>query len=150
MLDRWAFGMSKIENGGGNTPASAGVSKERAASSEADEAARAIGQVSLEPPPPRKAPAGPSLLSQQAPIHRDSPEQPEVVVHTPEGEEEEEPVAPGTAKAMAVPVDEALHADLADASLADAAEHITVKIADLGNGERLFVTILRTDANIQT
>ena len=43
MLDRWAFGMSKIEGNGG--PAS---STERTASADADEAARAIGKVSLD------------------------------------------------------------------------------------------------------
>lgn len=139
MLDRWAFGMSKIEGNGG--PAS---STERTASADADEAARAIGKVSLDAgvptiaQPQRKVPPGPSLLSQLAPVHVASPEpdQPEVHVHTPEGDEE--PAGPGTAKAMAIPVDEGFNADLAAASLADASERITVKIADLGNGELTF------------
>jgi len=114
MLDKWAFGMSKID-GEEAPPEKSGLSTLKRPES-ADLAAE-VGNVSLDtragsfvgrvPGAP-----GPSLLSQQAPLVTSSSTRPLPV--------------PGKAQVME------------DDSLDDAVEtteRITVKIADLGNGE---------------
>jgi serine/threonine-protein kinase SRPK3 len=123
MLDRWQFGMSKIEDGG------AGGSQ-----TGTDEAAHAMGRVSLEgspvPASAKKPTPGPSLLSQQAPLHA-TPETPDATPVPGTKDEGVEIDQSGTE----LKTDDGLKEDLTDAALLE--ERITVKIADLGNGELL-------------
>ena len=114
MLDKWAFGMSKIDREEAS-PEKSGLSTLKRPES-ADLAAE-VGNVSLNtragsfvgrvPGAP-----GPSLLSQQAPMVTSSSTRPLPV--------------PGKAQVME---DDSLH------DAVETNERITVKIADLGNGE---------------
>jgi len=157
MLDRWAFGMSKIDGstGTGGAPSisvSAAASRPASLTSppcfdressvdgktqchavEMDRASERIAQLLREPgfekkslPNAHKAP-GPSLLSQQAPHDPGAPRIP------PEGPDED---AGGAVDGTTTdPGPMAL--DPQSAGGLEAVERITVKIADLGNGERL-------------
>lgn len=148
MLDRWAFGMSKID-GIGATAGSAAQSgpgsltsppsgaressvdgKSQLHAVEMDRASERIAQLLREPgfgekksvPNSHNAP-GISLLSQQAPHdppYNGAPRIPE------EGED-----------GGAVTAAESMALDPQSAGGLEAVERITVKIADLGNGERL-------------
>lgn len=128
MLDKWAFGMSKIDGEEGS-PEKSGLSTLKRPES-ADLAAE-VGNVSLDtragsfvgrvPGAP-----GPSLLSQQAPMVTSSSTRPLPV--------------PGKAQVME------------DDSLDDAVEtneRITVKIADLGNGETFAWSSSSADVSLQ-
>ncbi|KAF8256547.1 kinase-like domain-containing protein [Lactarius quietus] len=109
MLDRWAFGMSKID-GTGATASSASVA--------------ASGPGSLTSPP---SGARPSLLTQQAPhdpAHNGAPRIPE------EGGDGE---VDGTTVDRATTAAESMALDPQSAGGLEAVERITVKIADLGN-----------------
>ena len=154
-LDRWAFGMSKID-GEASKPGSFGSAKEGALemkkkgsgskddepgarSDSMEQAAERISNVKLEGSPfgekqtPGKGKsAGPSLLSQQAPSVRAAPRSSEAANPPPytEGALDADPAANGPAapiSSSAMSVDQQL-------PLLDGTEKITVKIADLGNG----------------
>ncbi|KZV67786.1 kinase-like protein [Peniophora sp. CONT] len=136
MLDKWAFGMSKIDPNDtstskpGSLKASGAESSEegrRALSEEMNQTSERISQLQFDmngqpqqQQPGRSAAAGPSLLSQQAPEHAaisTSPKElsPEQFPITNDG--------PSLSTAAVTP----------DAPLMDGTERITVKIADLGN-----------------
>jgi serine/threonine-protein kinase SRPK3 len=123
MLDRWQFGMSKID--ADKAPAADGAAA-RGISAEAEEAARSLGSVSLNATASGpKPPPGPSLLSQQA-----AERQADASQDTPQPD--------GVRSALGIAVSETLaaQAELIEAArlgTADGAERITVKIADLGN-----------------
>jgi serine/threonine-protein kinase SRPK3 len=154
MLDRWAFGMSKID-GTGATSGSAAASGPGSLTSppagaressvdgktelhavEMDRASERIAQLLREPGfgekktlPNAHKPPGPSLLTQQAPhdpAHNGAPRIPQ------EGEE-----GGAVVEAIAAAA-ESMALDPQSAGGLEAVERITVKIADLGNGERLF------------
>ena len=153
-LDRWAFGMSKIDGEAASKPGSfdaAPEMKKRASGSKDDsagprsdsmeQAAERISNVKLEGSPfgeklaPGKAKAaGPSLLSQQAHAHG-SRQQPEASNPPPYSEDSSDPPppdAPISSSAMSVD---------AQLPLLDGTEKITVKIADLGNGAWPWVSL---------
>ncbi|GJE88223.1 kinase-like protein [Phanerochaete sordida] len=147
-LDRWGFGMSKID--GESKPGSVGSAsegKKKGSTSAADagprsdsmeQAAERISNVKLEgspfgekQAPGRGKPSGPSLLSQQAPAGavREPPREranpPPYTEGAPAGDAGADgPAAPVSSSAMSV--DQQL-------PLLDGTEKITVKIADLGN-----------------
>jgi hypothetical protein len=153
MLDKWAFGMSKIdgegrESGSGSPMAVNDVSKtvvdkEKEGEGALVQAAEGIsisstpfGQKSNVLPPG----AGPSLLSQQAPRYRSDSDH--GGDHGGAGGEVDYftvPTAPAVVKAdgererMAVDVDGDVDGDALGTQAST--ERITVKIADLGNGE---------------
>lgn len=132
MLDKWAFGMSKID--ADKTP---GPDANRGISAEAEEAARTLGKVTLDSTSsPKKPPPGPSLLSQQAAQAR---EQETEANADPDGTS---PMptspAPEVRSALGIAVEETLVAraeilEAARSGLPEGMERITVKIADLGN-----------------
>lgn len=143
-LDRWSFGMSKIDGDGGvSGPASVGSADavrpldKRADSTE--QAAERMSGVSLDTSPfgekskPRPA-AGPSLLSQQA-LAAGSSTAPQPVAG-PSGSRSSPPPytsEPGSfQEGLAMPASSA-SAMSVDVPPLDAMEKITVKIADLGN-----------------
>jgi hypothetical protein len=142
MLDRWAFGMSKIDGpgGGGGSAAASGPGsltsppttgpressvdgKTQLHAVEMDRASERIAQLLRDPAFGEKKALhnGPSLLSQQAPNDIGSPRR------SQEGTDEG-----GGVTTTAVALDPQSGGGL------EALERITVKIADLGNGERLF------------
>jgi serine/threonine-protein kinase SRPK3 len=132
MLDRWQFGMSKIDTDKTPGPDGAGA---RNLSAEADEAAHSLGAVSLNAPdgaaakPP--AAAGPSLLSQQA-----AERQAEAAANADEDKENAAPETVRSALGLAVSETLAAQAELIQAArdgVGEETERITVKIADLGN-----------------
>jgi serine/threonine-protein kinase SRPK3 len=132
MLDRWQFGMSKIDTD--KTPGPDGATA-RNLSAEADEAAHSLGAVSLNAPdgaaakPP--AAAGPSLLSQQA-----AERQAEAAANADEDKENAAPETVRSALGLAVSETLAAQAELIQAArdgVGEETERITVKIADLGN-----------------
>jgi serine/threonine-protein kinase SRPK3 len=155
MLDRWAFGMSKID-GGASASASAAASGPGSLTSpptgqiressadvkihaiEMDQASERIAQLLREPGFGEKntlssgqKPPGPSLLSQQAPplAHPTSaPPMPTDGSDETSLEFSTAPSSSGTGSSMAL--------DPQSAGL-EAVDRITVKIADLGNGEAL-------------
>jgi hypothetical protein len=156
MLDRWAFGMSKIDGTGavGSAAASGPGSltsppsgaressvdgKSQLHAVEMDRASERIAQLLREPgfekkslPNAHKAP-GPSLLTQQAPhdpAYNGAPRIPQ------EGEDGGAVIEATTTAA------ESMVLDPQSAGGLEAVERITVKIADLGNGERLFSALL--------
>jgi len=163
MLDRWAFGMSKIDGtgGGGSISASAAASgpgsltsppsgaaressvdgKTQLHAVEMDRASERIAQLLREPGfsekkalhNAHKAP-GPSLLSQQAPHDPGAPRIPQ------EGADEVS-VEGGSAVDATNTVAGSMALDPQSAGGLEAIERITVKIADLGNGERLFLRV---------
>ncbi|KZT03391.1 kinase-like protein [Laetiporus sulphureus 93-53] len=147
-LDRWAFGMSKIENDGAVSRAEstgsddgAGAKGKRADSTE--QAAERMSGVTLDASPfgektrPEKAKlaAGPSLLSQQAPGHGVAPQP----VSGPSNAHPPPSPPPYTSKpgsfqegaSIPAPGTSAMSVDALPAM--EGMEKITVKIADLGN-----------------
>jgi serine/threonine-protein kinase SRPK3 len=127
MLDRWAFGMSKID--ADKTP---GEGAPRGLSAETEEAARSLGSVSLNATSTSAKPhSGPSLLSQQAAERPgDNPEADDDTTTVPTSNH--------MRSALGIAVDETLaaRAELIEAArlgTVEGAERITVKIADLGN-----------------
>ena len=152
MLDRWAFGMSKID-GGASGPGSlasppAGVRESSAGADdkvhavEMDQASERIAQLLRDPSfdensslPSGHKPSGPSLLSQQAPNHgRVASAQRTTANGSDDGTS---PPSSGAGSSMAL--------DPQSGGL-EAVDRITVKIADLGNGERSFSIIVPTFA----
>ncbi|KAI0927813.1 hypothetical protein AcW1_005233 [Taiwanofungus camphoratus] len=156
-LDRWAFGMSKIEgeNGGGSGPGSLGsgggslddagrANPKRADSTE--QAAERMSGVTLDTSPfgektrPEKAkpPAGPSLLSQQAPGLAGPSSS---TAHPPQpaaGPSNAPPPPPYSSEPSSYQADIASPPTATPMSVdalppIEAMEKITVKIADLGN-----------------
>ena len=153
MLDRWAFGMSKIDGIGasvGSVTVSAAASgpgsltsppngaressvdgKTQLHAVEMDRASERIAQLLREPGfSDKKATPGPSLLSQQAP--HDPPR------ISREGGADEVSLEGGGAVDTTPPAAGPMALDPQSAGGLEALERITVKIADLGNGERLF------------
>ncbi|KAG6873152.1 hypothetical protein C0995_002306 [Termitomyces sp. Mi166 len=126
MIDRWAFAMSKIDQRRPSQDLAGGVRNVSLASDDTP------NNKSLLPAP------GPSLLTQQAPPRRGS-------IPVPV-QNDKDPIDLGHAKMMSVDMDAALTEFLeagmrgdgdGDGDVGDV-EHITVKIADLGNGAWVF------------
>lgn len=155
MLDKWAFGMSKI-SADDESPSKGSSGKEderrttRADSTE--QATQAIGKVSLDNSETprlhlgektsasvvRPAP-GPSLLTQQAPSNGQRAPEPSTTASTAS---DPLPLTDTPLSTSAMSVDALSRQSTLDSgssesrtSLAEASERITVKIADLGNGE---------------
>ena len=151
MLDRWAFGMSKIDGPSTSAAASGPESltsppsgaressvdgKTQLHAVEMDRASERIAQLLREPGfgeknnlPNAHKPPGPSLLTQQAPhdpAYNGAPRIPQ------EGEQG------GVVDEASTTAAESMALDPQSAGGLEAVERITVKIADLGNGERLF------------
>ena len=147
MLDKWAFGMSKIDGEDGK-PASVGSSgsrvggfadaAEKARRADSTELALAAENISISAPdtfgsktltPQPAIPPGPSLLTQQAPSHTNP-----IVLPT---SLQDELSAPLDSPAVEVPLSSsAMSVDsLSVSGVFEPNERITVKIADLGNGE---------------
>lgn len=146
MLDRWAFGMSKIDGGASAAPSGPGsftsppgssardssVDAKQVHAVEMDQASERIAQLLREPGfeesdshQTPNVPSGPSLLSQQAPPHgRPIGAQRRLADGSDDGFS---PSSSGAGSSMAL--------DPQSAGL-EAMDRITVKIADLGNGER--------------
>ena len=163
-LDRWAFGMSKIDGGDGvskpssftnnsgakESGGSSGASTKRTGGSTSkdsmDQAAERISNVKLETSPfgekvqPGKSKAaGPSLLSQQAPPHeREEPSHASSSSRLPPSPSNpppyEEEDEPPTIPGPVPPVSSSAMSVDPNLPLLDGSEKITVKIADLGNG----------------
>jgi hypothetical protein len=155
MLGRWEFGMSKIDGTGATGGASAAASgagsltsppsgaressvdgKSQLHAVEMDRASERIAQLLRDPDFGEKKnlrnahnAAGPSLLTQQAPHDPAYNGGPRI---SPGGTEEGGSVETTTTAA------ESMSLDPQSAGGLEAVERITVKIADLGNGERLF------------
>jgi serine/threonine-protein kinase SRPK3 len=144
MLDRWAFGMSKIDgatSSGPSGPASltsppSGVREssvdDKVHAVEMDQASERIAQLLREPGfdensslPGGHKPSGPSLLSQQAPNHGRSSSAQRIPANG--SDDSVSPPSSGAGSSMAL--------DPQSGGL-EAVDRITVKIADLGNGER--------------
>lgn len=144
MLDRWAFGMSKIDgatSSGPSGPASltsppSGVREssvdDKVHAVEMDQASERIAQLLREPGfdensslPDSHKPSGPSLLSQQAPNHGRSSSAQRIPANG--SDDSVSPPSSGAGSSMAL--------DPQSGGL-EAVDRITVKIADLGNGER--------------
>ena len=154
-IDRWGFAMTKLDDQAGTSTSNSGAAGQgkdgdglgasQARADSADKAAEAFGNVSLNPTAPRIGP-GPSLLTQQAPPPdlRESRSTGDPASHTPI------PIAnpasmPGDASlsTSAMSVDafsrqSTIESGSSESSnmmdMLNAAERITVKIADLGNG----------------
>ncbi|THH13710.1 hypothetical protein EW146_g6550, partial [Bondarzewia mesenterica] len=134
MLDKWAFGMSKIDS---SKPSSANADESdkrpRGLSAEMDQASERISQLLREPGFGEKTsatasqPSGPSLLSQQAP--RNPPDQPPIYTKGKAAESPPTDAPPMSTSAMSL--DQA-GTQLSPGTL-EGMERITVKIADLGN-----------------
>ncbi len=146
MLDRWAFGMSKIEGGASAAPSGPGsftsppggaardssVDPKQVHAVEMDQASERIAQLLREPGldetnslQTTHKPQGPSLLSQQAPPHgRHTGAQ---RIPADGSDDGFSPPSSGAGSSMAL--------DQQSGGL-EAMTRITVKIADLGNGER--------------
>jgi len=141
MLDRWAFGMSKIDgaaSAGPSGPASltsppSGVRDSSADAKvhavEMDQASERIAQLLREPgfesaPTAHKTP-GPSLLSQQAPPHGRPPNAQRITAD--ESDDGLSPPSSGAGSSMVLDP---------QSGGPESMDRITVKIADLGNGER--------------
>jgi serine/threonine-protein kinase SRPK3 len=146
MLDRWAFGMSKIDGVASTAPSGPGsftsppggsardssVDAKQVHAVEMDQASERIAQLLREPGfdesnsrQTANVPSGPSLLSQQAPPHG----RPIGTQRRPADGSDDgfSPSSSGAGSSMAL--------DPQSAGL-EAMDRITVKIADLGNGER--------------
>jgi serine/threonine-protein kinase SRPK3 len=147
MLDRLGFGMSKIDGGGSTAPSGPGsftsppdgaardssVDAKQVHAVEMDQASERIAQLLREPSfdesnshQTANMPFGPSLLSQQAPPHG----RPIGAQRMPADGSDDgfSPSSSGAGSSMAL--------DPQSGGL-EALDRITVKIADLGNGERL-------------
>lgn len=157
-LDRWAFGMSKIE-GEASKPGSLGSAgakdgafdgKKKAAAAGKDDAgprsdsmeqaAERISNVKLEGSPfgekqaPGKGkPSGPSLLSQQAPVNKPPPPPQAEPAHPPPYTEGALDGKAAAANGPAAPISSSAMSVDQQLPLLDGTEKITVKIADLGN-----------------
>lgn len=159
MLDKWAFGMSKIDND--TSGSSKSKSKEdgdglrpslssSSTNDPTDQAIEGIGNVSLDSQPAHKLGPGPSLLTQQAPppgsqdrsgARTSSPQKAAGPSSLMEGSYNSTPLS---TSAMSVD-DPALLSNMDSGSsesrmsgtndLINMSERITVKIADLGNGK---------------
>ena len=142
MLDKWAFGMSKIEGDDGKSgKASTSVEKDAlmmkrpVPPSQATDLAQEVSQVSLDTRGsyigrgPAQAAPGPSLLSQTNPnASRPMP------VPSKSADPLHQELPPGSV--MSIDRD----SDEGSSSMYEAmAEKITVKIADLGNGGLVFL-----------
>jgi serine/threonine-protein kinase SRPK3 len=144
MLDKWAFGMSKIDGEDGK-PASVGSSgsrvggfvdaAEKARRADSTELALAAENISISAPdtfgsktlnPQPAVLPGPSLLTQQAPSHTNP-----IVLPT---SLRDELLAPLDCPAVEVPLSSSA-VSVDSLSISGVLEPITVKIADLGNGE---------------
>lgn len=156
MLDRWAFGMSKIDGSASTAPSGPGpftsppggaardssVDAKEVHAVEMDQASERIAQLLREPGfdesnshPNAHKPPGPSLLSQQAPHGRPTGTQ---RIPADGSDDGFSPPSSGAGSSMAL--------DPQSGGL-EAVDRITVKIADLGNGERpshpsLFIVFL--------
>lgn len=149
MLDKLGFAMSKIddgEGGKGENGEDTGSREKRGDSME--QAAEAIGAVSLDStesrPRPTKPGPGPSLLTQQAPPHASEVQNggPDTVRNGARSADD------GGSAADAVPLSTSAMSVDAVSGTADSgssesglhdmigSERITIKIADLGNGEQ--------------
>ena len=145
MLDRWGFGMSKIDGGASAAPSGPGsltsppaAPRESSADDkvhavEMDQASERIAQLLREPGfdeskalPNTHNPSGPSLLSQQAPPNARATSVPQIPA---EGSDD------GLASPPSSGADSSMALDPQSGGL-EALERITVKIADLGNGKR--------------
>jgi serine/threonine-protein kinase SRPK3 len=152
MLDRWAFGMSKIDgvtSSGPSGPTSltsppSGVREssvdDKVHAVEMDQASERIAQLLREPGFDENShkPSGPSLLSQQAPNHGRSGNAQRIPANG--SDDSVSPSSSGAGSSMALDSQSGL----------EALDRITVKIADLGNGERpvlisFLVPTLRAD-----
>jgi len=150
MLDRWGFGMSKIDGGasaGPSGPASlasppSGVREssvdDKVHAVEMDQASERIAQLLREPGfdensslPGAHQPPGPSLLSQQAPTHGRPTGAQRISANG--SDDGISPPSSGAGSSMALDAQSGGH---------EAVDRITVKIADLGNGERSFFSLL--------
>lgn len=161
-LDRWAFGMSKIEGEAASKPGSLGSAKDAALeikkkgssssgskddagprSDSMEQAAERISNVKLEGSPfgEKQAsgrggkPSGLSLLSQQAPAQHKQPEPPEP---SPPPYAEGALESEGATNGPAAPISSSAMSVDQQLPLLDGTEKITVKIADLGNGAWYF------------
>lgn len=159
MLDRWAFGMSKIDGDDGAAGAGKDKGKDEANGKRAsrgdstEQATEAIGNVSLNSSGSQQHSAkvgpGPSLLTQQAPPHGSAPrdaERSSSANHTASSSVVGEPSAttpadsvPLSTSAMSVDQLTTLESGSSESHISqemlNVTERITVKIADLGNGE---------------
>lgn len=162
-LDRWAFGMSKIDGDGVSKPSSltnnssgkessgaTGPSTKRSGGSSSkdsmDQAAERISNVKLESSPfgekverGKSKTAGPSLLSQQAPPHAQGEQSHASSSSQPPPSPSnpppyEEGEEPPMRSGPAPPVSSSAMSVDPNIPLMDGSEKITVKIADLGNG----------------
>lgn len=135
MLDKWAFGMSKIDPNDSSKPGSlkangAESSEEgrRALSEEMNQTSERISQLQFDmngqpqEQQQQRSTAGPSLLSQQAPDHPAFSTSPKEDLSP-----EKFPISNDGPSLSTVAI-------TPDAPLMDGTERITVKIADLGNG----------------
>ena len=137
MLDKWAFGMSKIDNSKPSSlTADEPEKRPRGLSAEMDSASERISQLLRDPGFGEKSssanpkPSGPSLLSQQAPRHpQDHPPIPE------KGKAAESP--PADAPSLSTSAMSLEAGTSVSPGTLEGVERITVKIADLGNGEYL-------------
>ena len=147
-LDRWAFGMSKIDGDGESKPASLGSSskaitaKDDKRADSTEQAAERISNVKLDSEPfgEKAKPTstskaiGPSLLSQQAPSSGSQPTAPPLSTTSSNPPPYSPAEATGRSAAPNPPLS-ATEMDTEDSEpMIDGTEKITVKIADLGNG----------------
>ena len=159
-LDRWAFGMSKIEDGGGGASGPASFSsstKVKAHSDEvsesrskdavdkradsAEETAERISNVTLDSSPfgektrpdAKGKRAGPSLLTQQAPSSGAPSQPPPYSSRSSTDDPMNATDPPLSTSAMSV--------DGLGGGVYEGPEKITVKIADLGNGASIYVCL---------
>jgi serine/threonine-protein kinase SRPK3 len=159
-LDKWAFGMSKIDGDDGSSkPGSMGSGihfkagshkeKEKKAGDVTELTAEGLSNVTLEPngfggkaAPHHTKPPGPSLLSQQAPPDPSTlppadlpppPPYPPQPRFTTDASASDTPLS-----ASLMSVDSERVTETSSSSALDGMEKITVKIADLGNGELFF------------
>ncbi|KZT18547.1 kinase-like protein [Neolentinus lepideus HHB14362 ss-1] len=146
VLDKWSFGMSKIDDDATSKPASVGSGKgveKREDSTE--QAAEKMSGVTLDSVGfgEKKAPssvnkAGPSLLTQQAPLVGASPEAEGESSRSGErteegGRERSQTIPDMSLSSSALSAESMPSLDTTMSSVYEAAERITVKIADLGN-----------------
>ncbi|KII89566.1 hypothetical protein PLICRDRAFT_160911 [Plicaturopsis crispa FD-325 SS-3] len=144
MLDKWAFGMSKIDGESSSTSKPGSVPKDAL-----EQAADRISNVSLDAngfdkktSPHPAHPPGPSLLTQQMPAHASASSMssvssmgpPPVPSETPSEATSLSTNAPLSSSVMSVDSARSRQSETAStASMMEGTERITVKIADLGN-----------------
>ncbi|EUC66065.1 Serine/Threonine-kinase SRPK1, putative [Rhizoctonia solani AG-3 Rhs1AP] len=148
-LDKWAFGMSRINGNDDEKDKEKG--KESAngtrdkSETKTDSVERAMGGVSMhDSPGPFTKPtiaAGPSLLTRNAPVDLHSPQQPTPSSSNGKSTSSPSPHGPGAIKAQVVVADDGSPSSpilpetrtIPPLDPAALSERITVKIADLGN-----------------